>query len=98
MTAILSCRAMLNQRPLRRGCLIEFLYPTVCPLSIVSALLNQMPRLQCMTDSSGPGSAGRSARLGGCDAHRATAAEPLLPLLTRGGPESIVQPWLTNAP
>ena len=28
MAAILSCRAMLNQRPLRRGCLIEFLYPT----------------------------------------------------------------------
>ena len=28
MTAILSCRAMLNQRPLRRGRLIEFLYPT----------------------------------------------------------------------
>lgn len=28
MAAILSCRAMLNHRPLRRGCLIEFLYPT----------------------------------------------------------------------
>jgi hypothetical protein len=28
MAAILSCGAMLNQRPLRRGCLIEFLYPT----------------------------------------------------------------------
>src|SRR5450756_2432749 len=28
MAAILSCRAMLNQRPLRRGCLSEFLYPT----------------------------------------------------------------------
>jgi hypothetical protein len=31
MAAILSCRAMLNHRPLRRGCLIEFLYPTGCP-------------------------------------------------------------------
>jgi len=31
MAAILSCGAMLNQRPLRRGCLIEFLYPTVEP-------------------------------------------------------------------
>ncbi len=28
MAAILSCRAMLNHRPLRRGCLIEFLYTT----------------------------------------------------------------------
>jgi hypothetical protein len=28
MAAILSCRAMLNHRPLRRDCLIEFLYPT----------------------------------------------------------------------
>ena len=28
MAAILSCRAMLNYGRLRRGCLIEFLYPT----------------------------------------------------------------------
>ena len=28
MAAILTCRAMLNHRPLRRGCQIEFLYPT----------------------------------------------------------------------
>ena len=27
MAAILSCRARLNHRPLRRGCLIEFSYP-----------------------------------------------------------------------
>jgi hypothetical protein len=31
MAAILACRAMLNHRPLRRGCLIEFLYPTGVP-------------------------------------------------------------------
>jgi|BarGraNGADG00212_1021973.scaffolds.fasta_scaffold30411_2 hypothetical protein len=29
MAAILSCGAMLNHGPRRRGCLIEFLYPTV---------------------------------------------------------------------
>jgi hypothetical protein len=28
MAAILSCRAILNHRSRRRGCLIEFLYPT----------------------------------------------------------------------
>ena len=28
MAAILSWRAMLNHRPLQRGCLIEYLYPT----------------------------------------------------------------------
>jgi hypothetical protein len=31
MAAILSCWAMLNHRPLRRGCLIEFLYRTGMP-------------------------------------------------------------------
>ena len=30
MAAILSRWAMLDHRPLRRGCLIEFLYPTGC--------------------------------------------------------------------
>src|SRR5450830_543704 len=34
MAAILSCGAMLNQRPRRRGCLIEFLYPTVAGLAL----------------------------------------------------------------
>ncbi len=28
MAPILPCRAMLNHRPIRRGYLIEFLYPT----------------------------------------------------------------------
>jgi hypothetical protein len=31
MAAILSCHSMLSHRPLRRGCLIEFLYPTGYP-------------------------------------------------------------------
>ncbi len=40
MAAILSCRAMLNHRPLRRGCLIEFLYlkGTETPIRLMTCI------------------------------------------------------------
>ena len=44
MAAILSCRAMLNHRPLRPGCLIEFLYPTGFGDGLFAPYAGTLPR------------------------------------------------------